>query len=95
LRWTVCPDGPVVVRLPEQLFPLHEAEPLRVAVRPSAPVAVADREQLLPEQLPVAPNEFVPRGPLTEPLRSQADASATIESARRPLRAAVVIMLFI
>ena len=94
LRCTERPAGPVVVRLPEQLSPLHEPEPLRVAVRPAAPVAVADREQLPPEQLPSALKVLVPRGPETLPLRSQAEALLAAAMARMPVRAAVVIILF-
>lgn len=94
MRWMVRPDGSVVVRPAEQLFPLQEPEPMRVAVLPYAPVAVADREQLLPKQLPLALNELVPRGPDTLALRDHANASVTIEMAGIPVRAAVVMMPF-
>lgn len=84
-----------MVRLPEQLLPLQEPEPEREAVLPLAPVAVAEREQLLPLQLPCALNELVPRGPETDELRSQAKALVAMERARTPIRAAVEMMFFI
>ncbi|MDX2287310.1 MAG: hypothetical protein NW217_00610 [Hyphomicrobiaceae bacterium] len=84
----------MAARLAEQPVPSQEPEPLRVAVRPSAPVRVADREQLLPEHSPWALKVFVPRGPETLLLRDQADASPTEDMAKMPVRARVAIVFF-
>jgi len=83
----VWPFGPVVCRLPVQTPPAHDTVPCRVTLLPYGPVRVMLRLQVPLAQLPVACTLDVPRGPVTDPVRVQALASAAAPMIKAVARA--------
>jgi len=64
-------------------------EPWRVKVLPAGPVRVAERVQVPLAQLPLTLTLEVPRGPVVEPERVQALASAIAATDIAPMKAEV------
>jgi hypothetical protein len=91
----VWPFGPVVCRLPVQTPPAHDTVPCRVTLLPYGPVRVMLRLQVPLAQLPVACTLDVPRGPLADPARVQALASAAVPMIKAAARAERAMNLFI
>jgi hypothetical protein len=91
----VWPFGPVVCRLPVQTPPAHDAVPCRVTLLPYGPVRVMLRLQVPPAQLPDPCTLDVPRGPVTDPVRVQALASAAAPMIKTVARAERAMSLFI
>lgn len=94
VRVVLLPFGPVVVRVPVQLPPEHEAVPDVVTVLPLEPVRVVSRVHVPPLQLPLTVVVIEPLGPVTEPVRVQALAPVDAARVRRPASAESAMNLF-